>query len=166
MSLRISICLISVVLQISLLGCNSGPETSPKVPTAAEPAHIPVELAVYMGRMQVYTEKTWFAGKAKNWELASFYLHEIEEIIEEVEKAKVVEDGHDISTLITTSLSTPVRQLEEAIKTQDLPKFEERYPIVVRNCNNCHAATKHAFIQLKTPDRPAFSSQIFEPVAP
>ena len=121
-----------------------------------------IELAVFMGRMQRFSDKLYFAGKNQNWELAKFYLHELEETAEEVEDAKIIEDGHDISKLIGTMLGTTVEATEKTVlNNPSVEKFEENYRAMVAGCNNCHKATDHGFIQISIPKEPTYRNQLF-----
>jgi hypothetical protein len=131
-------------------------------PAEHAPEHEAYEVAIVMGRMHLYFDKLWFAGKAQNWELAGFYAHEIEESLEELIEAKVVEDGVEISKLAEIMTESPFKELEGAVKKQALPDFEAAYTRMVNTCNQCHQTTKHGFIRIQRPERAVFSSQVFE----
>ncbi|MCX7744469.1 MAG: hypothetical protein N2167_07895 [Flavobacteriales bacterium] len=120
-----------------------------------------VELAIYMNRLQLYTNKLWFAAKNKNWELASFYLEEAEETMEEVAEDDIVEDGIRINEQMKTWGIPAIEPLEKAIESKDLKNVELEYTNLITNCNGCHTATKHSFIKIKIPDTPAFTNQVY-----
>lgn len=120
-----------------------------------------VELAALMLRMQIHMDKLYWAGKAKNWPLAAFYTHEIEETLEEITKAKIVEDGVNVSALAGPMLGGAVSTVENTIKAKT--GFETAYVATVNACNGCHAAAKHPFIQIQVPLRPMFTNQKFTP---
>lgn len=122
-----------------------------------------VEVSNIMTNIQRHFGKLYFAGKAENWELAEFYAHEVEEAMEELEESHVVEDGINISQFMKIMGLTPLEHLDEAVDKKDITEFNAAYTAQIAQCNACHAATKHAYIQIKEPERPVFSNQIFTP---
>ncbi|WP_296618929.1 hypothetical protein [Marivirga sp.] len=119
------------------------------------------ELAKAMGYMQTYTHKLYLAGQNENWELSSFYAHEIEETIEEIESAKVVDEGYDISTLVGTMTNPAFEKVEKAIDNQDAEVFADSYKLLIQSCNACHQTTKHEFIKIEVPSVDAVFNQNF-----
>ena len=67
-----------------------------------------------MGRIQRYHQKLWLAGEAGNTELAKFYLHEMEEAMEEIAEGHVVEDSVDVSANMRTYGLATVELVEKA----------------------------------------------------
>ncbi len=120
-------------------------------------------LVVGMSRMQGYDDKLYFAGKSGNSALVNFYLHEIEEVMEAIAEAGIVEDGHDISHYIKQMGLTTVEGLEETGILHDPTGFEQGYLTLVNACNGCHTVTDHAMIKIQTPERAAFSNQNYLP---
>ena len=122
-----------------------------------------LEVAVLMHRFQVHSEKLYFAGKAENWELASFYLHELEEGAAELRDANVSEEGFSLSKGVEAIFVPAHHKLEEVVKAKSSAEFEGAYAGLVGSCNACHGASKHGFIVIQTPTRPAFSGQKYTP---
>lgn len=123
------------------------------------------ELGEAMTKLHIYLNKLWFAGKNNNWELAAFYTHELEEGLESIVKAKVEEDGLNISQLAQAMTAQPLSALEEAVKAKDVALFEAKYVDLMNTCNACHQAAKHGFIRLKVPHTPMLDNQDFAPVS-
>jgi hypothetical protein len=123
------------------------------------------ELANYMTNLQRHANKLWFSGTAQNWELAQFYVHELEESMEKIEQANVYEDGIALSPLVRNLGIKQLENLETAIKNKESKAFDEAYDLLVSNCNNCHNAAKHPFIVIQKPKTPVFDSQIYTPAA-
>lgn len=119
------------------------------------------DLVSDMGRIQVYMEKLWYAGSAGNAELAEFYRHEIEEVLEALANASVIKDGHDISLRIE-QMALPVLEDWEArgIET-NFEDFEGSYLGLVNACNSCHQVTDHGFIRLRKPEQLSVTNQWF-----
>lgn len=120
------------------------------------------ELAVAMSRMQTYMQKLHFAGQHENWKLAQFYTHELEETMEDIIKHKVMDDGKDISDLVSKMAFPNIEKLEKTIKSEDKVSFVEGYQLLLRSCNNCHIASNHEFIKIMTPKNEEAINQDFK----
>lgn len=130
-----------------------------KSASAIEPPH--AELAEYMGSMQQFMNKMWFAGSAGNAELAKFYHHEVEEVLEELVEENIEDEGHAVSELARTMLLPAVEELETAIASADSATFRGAYVGVVNACNACHQVTEHGMIAIKLPTLPFIDNQEF-----
>lgn len=123
-----------------------------------------VEVALYMTHIQRHMNKLYFAGKAGNWDLAGFYVHEVEEMLESLEKHNVVEDdGISLSPLLKAMGLGPLELLEAEVKKKNRDGFEKLYTNQVQQCNACHTASKYPFIKIAVPTSPAFTNQIYTP---
>jgi hypothetical protein len=109
------------------------------------------ELAKAMSYLQRYSHKLYMAGSKENWELSEFYAHEIEETIEEIEDANVVDEGHDISKLVGTMTNPAFEKVEKSIRDKNKEAFANSYKLLVQSCNSCHQTTKHQFIKIEVP---------------
>ena len=116
-----------------------------------------------MGNMQRFVEKLYFAGQASNWELADFYVHEIEEAMEGIIAANVIDEGVPVSSFMKTMLPSAVMSMEEAVKARDTRQFMTRYDGLVSSCNACHLSTKHGFVKIVIPKQPTYQNQSFGP---
>ena len=123
----------------------------------------PYPLGEQMGYLQRYVEKLYFAGQAKNWDLADFYVHEVDETAEDIMSAKVVKEGVAVSKLMTTLLPPAEQGLQEAVQAQDPELFQTRYGALIDACNACHQEAKHGFMKITIPDRPSVTNQSFTP---
>jgi len=123
----------------------------------------PYPLGEAMGYLQRYVEKLYFAGQAHNWELADFYAHEVGETVEDIMSAKVVDEGVEVSKLMTTMLPPAEQDLQEAVQARDPALFQTRYGALVDACNACHQEAKHGFMKITIPERPSVTNQSFAP---
>jgi hypothetical protein len=123
----------------------------------------PYPLGEQMGYLQRYVEKLYFAGQARNWELADFYAGEVGETAEDIAGARVVKDGVEVSKLIATLLPPAEHAVEEAVLAKDPASFQTRYAALVDACNACHQEAKHGFMKITVPDRPSVTNQSFAP---
>lgn len=109
------------------------------------------EVGITMAWMQRWTDKLGRAAEAGHWELAGFYLHEIEETAEGLIEAKVVDEGHNISELVRAMLMPAIESLEGAVANKDAALFATRYTALIQTCNACHVATDHSAIRIAAP---------------
>jgi hypothetical protein len=112
-------------------------------------------LGEYMLSVQMHHNKLWYAGAARNWDLASF---EIDEIREQIEHASVnCSDRPEIRTL--PMLQPFIDSLDVVVKAKDSQKFQARFTAMTQVCNECHRMVHFEFIHIKIPDQPMFSNQ-------
>jgi hypothetical protein len=114
----------------------------------------------FMSRIQVHHNKLWFAGQSGNWKLADFEMHEIEEAIEAIEKYHTQREESLQIGMIKPALDS----VSSAIGMKNSAAFKSSYILLTNTCNNCHKATNFEFIQIKIPDNPPFSNQVFKQV--
>lgn len=107
-----------------------------------------IELVRYMGKMQYMAHKTALAIDARNQPLASFYVHEIEELIEYLEGVESYDD-YPIGSLVRSVLVPPFEALEDRIKAGDWENASRQFDGLVAGCNSCHETTDHAYIRIQ-----------------
>jgi hypothetical protein len=130
-------------------------------PTLTTPAQF--EVAVAMGRIQQYTHKLWWAGQGGNVPLVQFYLHEIEEAMEEVAEAGVVDEDVEVSAQMLQYGPPIVEAFADKVRTSGLTDFAQQYDVLMSTCNSCHMATKHPYLRVQVPSLSRFSDQVFTP---
>jgi hypothetical protein len=139
-----------------------------KAQAQAQPAAAPepIELADVMAKLQRHANKLYFSGARENWELAAFYVEEIEETVEEIEKKQNVMHGQiNVSGLMPALLQPEIEKLEACLKRKDLSAFREQYQALMASCNSCHQAAGKPYIVIAEPHNPAYDNQRFEPVS-
>jgi len=115
-----------------------------------------------MGATQMRHSKLWFAGKAKNWELASYELDEIEEGLDDAAKYHpVFKKDAPISTILEKFTAQPLHELRLAIEAKDSVKFRKSFNSLTSACNACHQAASQGFIVIKQPNRSPYNNQEF-----
>jgi hypothetical protein len=110
-----------------------------------------VEVAEYMGRIHGYANKLWAAGNAGNGDLAAFYLHEIEEVMEELDGHHVIDDGVDISKHLKVYGLPAVEALTTHLRANKLADFALHHQNLLDNCNACHAISGYPQIRVVAP---------------
>ena len=119
-----------------------------------------------MSRLQTHHVKLRLSARAKNWPLASFYVHEMQETTETIRQAGITEDGHPVSELIGRFIGGHLRVLGESVAAEDAEAFETHHANLITACNGCHGATDHKFIVIQDLDRNPFPNQSFAPPSP
>ncbi len=113
-----------------------------------------------MTRFLYYTQKAGMAGKYQNWDLAAFYVHELEETVEYLVDNEVVYDGVEVSKL-AKSLEPLIENLEKNVKEGNAVEFPKTYQTLIRNCNNCHISANKPYIVIEEPQKD-FEGQKFK----
>ena len=109
------------------------------------------ELSAYMSTLQHHAHKLGLSVQARNRPLAEFYLEEIGEEIEIIQKKFPAYDQLEIAELADAMLVPSVAPLAAAIAASDWPGATHAYDGLIDSCNDCHAATNHEFVRITTP---------------
>lgn len=115
-----------------------------------------------MSATQMRHSKLWFAGKSKNWGLASYELDEIKEGLDDATKYHpVFKKDAPIAAMLDEFTTQPLNELERAIVGKDSSKFRTAFDKLTKACNGCHEAASQGFIVIKRPSYLPFSNQEF-----
>lgn len=116
------------------------------------------DLVALMGGMQTFAHKLQLAIDHDNAALASFYAHELEEVIEQTTEAADYE-GHAIGPLTSAMLLPAFGLLEDSLASGDILTSGQRFDAVITACNACHQATEHGYIVIsRNPENPYLQS--------
>jgi signal transduction protein with GAF and PtsI domain len=121
-----------------------------------------IEVAEYMGKLQTYVTKLYFSGINNNIALTEFYLHETEEVMEELVDANAMDEGLNISKLMDTYGESLVESIQKQIKKEGLVNFNNHYTNLINSCNACHIQSGHEFIKIIQPQNNPFVNQDFK----
>ncbi len=108
-----------------------------------------------MSGIQRHHMKLWFGGINKNWKLANFEIHEINELLEDLRKYQ----SSRKETGLLNMISPDIDSIKTAIESKDVNDFKQKYIRLTNNCNDCHLKTKYKFIKIIVPDNNPFSDQ-------
>ena len=123
-------------------------------------------LAPTMARMHTYSAKLGYAVEARNQRLAAFYLHELEELVEEVIDTVPEHDGHAVAGLARSIALPAVARLEAAVDRGAWRSASESYRGLIASCNTCHLACAKGFVQIEPASgAPPFNQRFAEAVA-
>lgn len=103
-------------------------------------------LVVQMGQMQRHLHKLDLSVQAGHGELAGFYVHELEELVEALADAGVVYGGHPVGAMTAAQLTPAIETLEAAL--EDGGDADAAMNGLVRGCNACHEATGRPWLKM------------------
>jgi hypothetical protein len=124
--------------------------------TSSQP-YVP-RLGDIMNAVQSRHMKLWFAGRERNWELATYELRQLRAGVVE---AAMLYAGIPVSNV--TTMSTPIESLSDAIAAKDSRRFAKAYGELTDGCNGCHQSMQRGFILIRVPTEQPFSDQVFPP---
>ena len=118
-------------------------------------------LGEFMTFTQLRHAKLWFAGEAKNWDLAGYEIDELKEGLEDAAKFYPTHDGIPVGEMIKANVTGPLDQLAKAVTEKSASKFNQAFDDLTAACNICHAGANKAFIKIRRPTQPPVSNQEF-----
>jgi hypothetical protein len=132
---------------------------------AAQPAKEPYApgLGEFMTATQLRHAKLWFAGEAKNWDLAAYEIDEIAEGLEDAEKLFPSRDGVPVADMIKANIDPAVEELRKAVGARNSSQFTVAFDKLTSACNTCHMGANKPFIHIQRPTSPPLSNQDFAP---
>ncbi|WP_375159261.1 hypothetical protein [Bradyrhizobium sp. RDT46] len=147
-----------VVLMVSAGAVTSAIAQSsfPPSPNAKQDAP---RLAQVMSTAQLQHLKLWYAGKAKNWDLAAYELRQLTNSLAE---AAIFYPAIPVSNV--TTMREPLLSVADAIAAGDDRKFAGSMRVLTDGCNACHSSMDRGFIAIAVPtggQPPA--NQVFSP---
>ena len=104
----------------------------------------------------------WFAGEAGNKPMLDYQIHEMEEVIEEIEEANPTEHGVNVADQLDARIVSQLEPLESSLDSDDVD-FEKTYRSIMTECTSCHATTEHDFINVKIPEYNPYPNLEMEP---
>jgi hypothetical protein len=126
--------------------------------TAASSEQYLPRLGDIMNAVQTRHIKLWFAGKAQNWDLASYELRQLKAGLLE---AAVLYEGIPVSNV--TTMSKPVQSISDAIDVRDLKRFAAAVGELTGGCNACHQQMQRGYIVIQAPTGAPYGDQSFAP---
>jgi len=119
-------------------------------------------LAERMAHLQRHTHKLQLSVEAKNPRLVGFYVHEIEEMAEEIRDEIPSYDGQPVGRLAAEMLLPAVEALESPVEAGDWEAAGIAFDRLIATCNTCHDATEHGYIRIRKAEGNPFN-QDFSP---
>jgi hypothetical protein len=123
-------------------------------------------LGEIMALQQMRHSKLWFAGDARNWDLAGYELDELKEGFEGAARRFPTVNGVSAGQAIGGILADEIPQIAGAISAHDRTRFATAFDRLTASCNACHQSTAHAFIVIQRPAAMPYTNQVFRPGLP
>lgn len=120
-------------------------------------------LVEFMMHVQNHHAKLWFAGNARNWDLADYQVDELKELLEDIAKRIPVYKEVPVGKMIEAIAMAPIGDVETAIKARDGKAFASAFDKLTAACNSCHEASNRGFIIVQRPATSPFPNQSFVP---
>jgi hypothetical protein len=119
-----------------------------------------------MTLQQMRHTKLWFAGEAKNWDLAAYELEELGEGFDDVIKFHPTHKDSPVAPkdAIPRMVTEPLMELQATIEKKDAAAFAPAYDKFTAACNSCHEAMNFGFNVVQRPSGNPYPNQIFTPV--
>lgn len=116
-------------------------------------------LVTIMSAVQNQHLKLWFAGKAKNWELAAYELRQLTDSLAE---AAVLYPGIPVSAV--TTMEEPLLSIADALMAGDGRGFAASMRKLTDGCNVCHSSMDRSYVVMSLPtQQPPAANQVFAP---
>lgn len=131
-----------------------------------EAAQQPPELGAQMLELQIRHARLWFAGAAKNWMLAAFSLHELDEALDGVVAGNPEHAAMQparLADVLPAMMDPGLKAVQQAIDRKDAKGFATAYDQLTEGCNACHAAGGFDFNRFRRPKTQLLDNQIYEP---
>ena len=162
----IAAALLAGALSATLVSAQNAPP--PKKDAAADDKPAPGKTYVpgieqFMGVIQREHIKLWFAGQAKNWELADFQNGEIKEVMGDIQDLYPKFKSLPFADMLDAVIVGPIADLEKAIGAKDSKAFAAGFDKLSEACNSCHQATGLGFVVIQRPTSNPFTNQDFKP---
>lgn len=153
---RLSASLLAALLVLSPARAQNVPFATP--PSSRNPSESAVgTLANIMLNMQLRHIKLWFAGKAKNWDLAKY---EAEKLKADFDVAAAFYRGLPVENVLVAA--KPLNDLIEAAAKKDSALYTRTFNDLTDGCNSCHAAAQIGFVRIRVPKTLPFDNQIYQ----
>jgi hypothetical protein len=127
-------------------------------PTPSIKQYMP-RLVAIMGAAQNQHLKLWFAGKAKNWELAAYELRQLTDTLAE---AAILYPGIPVSNV--TTMQEPLLSVADAVTAGNSRGFAASMQKLTEGCNACHASMERKYVVMTLPTQQSLpTNQLFAP---
>lgn len=111
--------------------------------------------------------KLYYAGSAKNWELAAAESRDLRSSFDRIAQAMPKYENNDVSLSVRNFITSRLDAVDTAIAGANSEQFAAAYKDLTTGCNECHTYMEHPFLVIQIPNAaaadPAHSDQDFNP---
>jgi hypothetical protein len=147
---------------------NAAPAQENAAPAPARPGLVILDFRPAMDDLmtmlvQPRHMKLYYAGEAKNWQLAAFQINELRGALARIGRTIPNYRNINVETAVASIFADKLKVVDAAVKAADLTQFNAAYGEMTAACNDCHKGMEHAFVVIKVPDSGNFPDQEFRP---
>jgi hypothetical protein len=145
---------------------TAAPEAAPPAP--ARPGLVILDFKPAMDDLmtmlvQPRHMKLYYAGQAKNWQLAAFQINELRGALARIGRTIPNYRSNNVDNAVAAIFTDKLKAVDAAVKSADLAQFNSAYDEMTSACNDCHKTMEHAFLVIKVPEAGNFPDQEFRP---
>jgi hypothetical protein len=112
-----------------------------------------------MADVAYHFSNLWFAGQARNWPLAQFYLDETRSHLRwavRVRPIRPLSTGakFHLADMLAGIEKGPLAALHDSIEAEDASQFSTTYMQMLASCYACHVAAEKPYLRLHVPEHP------------
>jgi hypothetical protein len=107
--------------------------------------------------------RLYYAGQAKNWQLAAFQANELRSALARIGRTIPNYRNINVDTAVAAIFADKLAAVSAAIKAEDDAQFRTAYGEMTTACNDCHKGMEHPFLVIKVPEGGYFPDQEFRP---
>jgi hypothetical protein len=152
----------------SVLAQNTVPAPGAAAPAPTRPGLVILDFKPAMDDLmtmlvQPRHMKLYYAGQAKNWQLAAFQINELRGALARIGRTIPNYRNINVDSAVASIFTDKLKAVDAAVKSADLAQFNSAYGEMTTACNDCHKGMEHAFLVIKVPDSGNFPDQEFRP---
>lgn len=106
--------------------------------------------------------KLGLALQARNWELASYALKELQQAFGTVATVQPKYRTFTVAEMIQSMTGEPMHDLDDAIRARDPKRSADAFGDLTDGCNSCHTGLGYPFVVIKAPQASSFPNQEFK----
>lgn len=107
--------------------------------------------------------RLYYAGQAKNWQLAAFQVNELRGALARIGRTIPNYRNINVDTAVASIFADKLKAVDAAVKAADQAQFTAAYREMTTACNDCHKGLEHPFLVIKVPEAGYFPDQEFGP---
>jgi hypothetical protein len=158
----------SLGLSASLIAAAQNAAPVPPVQAPARPGLVILDFKPAMDDLMTMLVqprhiRLYYAGEAKNWQLAAFQVNELRASLARIGRTIPNYRNINVDTAVASIFADRLAAVGAAVKAGDPAQFTAAYGEMTNACNDCHKGMEHPFLVIKVPDAGFFPDQEFRP---
>jgi hypothetical protein len=147
------------LMSLGLLSPAQAQAPAAPAPAAAQPDYHPSFGDLMTMAVQPRHIKLGIAGKARNWEYATYEVDELKNAFGRIGRTIPAYRKQSLSDMFASAILPQVEDVSAAIKAKDGAKFDAAYTALTQSCNNCHMALEHQYVVIREPKASPYADQ-------